>query len=463
MAFHGSVTISRTIRKLAVASIVAVLTLAACGDDNDTATESSDAEPASTEPTVSAELQGEITEICDLDRYAAIPPLDGTPERVTEVVAYLREAGASTPPLDALEVPPELQPGFELVLDAAGSASDALEAAEDAAAAGDMALADRQIHRHGAHLWSITGRFALMGARCAAADPDRADGADLNVPLDLHGEQLNTGFGSVWVSQKYGDDVVRVDPDSGEILATIPVGTDPLKLQPADGRMWVRTADAYVAIDEATNTVTDSLAKADVGPAANRSFAIDGAMWICDGRRLHRYDPTTLEPVTAIDLGVPCDFVYATPDLVVTWNDDDAPAESGASATVMIDPATNQVLATISLPVDVVWPVVFDDTVFFAGDLNTSAVVIDRDTWSVASTIELPDVVGGGGITTDGRSIFVPTRGEEPWDVLVLDAETFEHVDTIEPLNVNGVVAEDGALWLVHPDGNVLQRFDVQR
>ncbi|HKH06460.1 MAG TPA: hypothetical protein VKA65_14930 [Acidimicrobiales bacterium] len=89
--------------------------------------------------------------------------------------------------------------------------------------------------------------------------------------------------------------------------------------------------------------------------------------------------------------------------------------------------------------------------------------MIDRDTWSVASMIELPDVVGGGGITTDGRSIFVPTRGEEPWDVLVLDAETFEHVDTLEPLNVNGVVAEDGALWLVHPDTNVLQRFDVQR
>jgi hypothetical protein len=227
--------------------------------------------------------------------------------------------------------------------------------------------------------------------------------------------------------------------------------------------MWVRTADAYVAIDEATNTVTDRLAKADVGPAANRSFAVDGAMWICDGRRLHRYDPTTLEPVAAIDLDVDCDFVYATQDLVVTWNHDDAPADSGDSATVMIDPATNQVLATISLPVDVVWPAVFDDTVFFAGDLNTSAVVIDRDTWSVASTIELPDVVGGGGITTDGRSIFVPTRGGEPWDVLVLDAETFEHVDTIEPLNVNGVVAEDGALWLVHPDTNVLQRFDVQR
>ena len=34
----------------------------------------------------------------------------------------------------------------------------------------------------------------------------------------------------------------------------------------------------------------------------------------------------------------------------------------------MIDPATNQVLATIPLPVDVIMPVVFDDRVFFAGN-----------------------------------------------------------------------------------------------
>ena len=106
-----------------------------------------------------------------------------------------------------------------------------------------------------------------------------------------------------------------------------------------------------------------------------------------------------------------CDFVYATQDLVVTWNHDDVPADSGDSATVMIDPATNNVLATIELPIDVISPVVFDDSVFFGGELNASAVVIDRDTWTVDSTIELPDVVGGGGISTDRRVDLRPL----PW------------------------------------------------
>jgi streptogramin lyase len=46
-------------------------------------------------------------------------------------------------------------------------------------------------------------------------------------------EQLNVGYGSVWVSQKAGRNVVRLDPETGEVLATVDVGTEPLKLQPA--------------------------------------------------------------------------------------------------------------------------------------------------------------------------------------------------------------------------------------
>ena len=63
-----------------------------------------------------------------------------------------------------------------------------------------------------------------------------------------------------------------------------------------------------------------------------------------------------------------------------------------------------------------------------------------------------------------GRHVDLPAHsGEHPWDVLVLDAETYEVVDTIEPLNVNGVTADNGVLWVVHPDTNVLQRFEVER
>jgi hypothetical protein len=228
--------------------------------------------------------------------------------------------------------------------------------------------------------------------------------------------------------------------------------------------MWVRTADSYKAIDAATNEVVATLAKADVGPAANRNFAVDGAMWICDGSRLHRYDMATLQPVTAIDLAFDCAFVYATDELVVAWNDDDDPGESGQSAAAFVDPASNQLLSTVDLPVDVGWPAVLDDVVFFGGDLNDAGVLVDRATWTVRSTVELPGVVGGGGgIVTDGTSIYVPTRGDEPWDVLVLDAETLEVTDTLTPLSVASVAVSDGALWVSDPYSNVLHRFDLDR
>ena len=131
--------------------------------------------------------------------------------------------------------------------------------------------------------------------------------------------------------------------------------------------MWVRTADRYVAIDPATNTVVATLDKAAVGPNANRSFAIDGAMWICDGQQLHRYDPTSLQPVATIDLGVECEEVYATDDLVVAYRFNLDVGQTGTSAAAFVDPTTNQVLATVPLPVDVGYVAVLDDAVFFPG------------------------------------------------------------------------------------------------
>ena len=197
--------------------------------------------------------------------------------------------------------------------------------------------------------------WRVAGVPCV----DRAliTGATINVPL-LGAWQVGAGFDSVWVAKQFSEAVARVDPASGRVLATVDVGSKPFKLQPADGRMWVRTSDAYVAIDPATNTVTTTLAKADVGPEANRSWAVDGALWICDGSRLHRYDPTTVSLVTTVDLGIECGQVYATSDLAVAWTYNEDDGESGASAAAFIDPATNAVVAEVDLPVDVNVPVV---------------------------------------------------------------------------------------------------------
>ena len=126
--------------------------------------------------------------------------------------------------------------------------------------------------------WGSTGHYdeisgtvatvlALNNVRCGPADPVLIAQADLNVPIP-DAWQLETGFDSVWVSSRENQAVHRIEPDTGKELAVIDVGSTPLKLQPADGRMIVRTDDSYEAIDPATNAVAGTLAMADVGPNA---------------------------------------------------------------------------------------------------------------------------------------------------------------------------------------------------
>lgn len=159
----------------------------------------------SSEPTISlVALQRQVEPLCDPARFAALPMTGADPQRVGEVLAFLDADRDAVAPVESLDVPVALAVGFAPVLEASASAREALEAAEEAAAAGDLVDAERLVSRHFAHLRSIAGRLAVMGLSCGSADPARAATADLNVPLDLHAEQINVGFGSVWVSQKRG-------------------------------------------------------------------------------------------------------------------------------------------------------------------------------------------------------------------------------------------------------------------
>jgi hypothetical protein len=272
--------------------------------------------------------------------------------------------------------------------------------------------------------------------------------------------QLADGFGSIWVVESFAGRVVRIDPVDGTVQASIDVGERPFKLQPADGSMWQRTDAAYVRIDPTTNTVTDTLAKADVGPDANRSWAVDGAMWICDGRRLHRYDPTTITRVATIELDIECGQVFATSDVVVAWEYNEDEGESGTSAAAFIDPGTNAVIDTVSLPVDVGVPVALDNAMFFPGMAGSTAVVVDRSTWTVTATPDLGRPTGASQSGFDGTSMYIGTADHE--DILKVDAATYAVTDTIEPLHANTVIVADGAIWAA--DGgrfDVVQRFAI--
>ncbi|MET0524906.1 MAG: hypothetical protein ABWZ91_08900 [Nocardioides sp.] len=63
------------------------------------------------------------------------------------------------------------------------------------------------------------------------------------------------GFGSVWVTSSADGTVTRIDPEDNSVLGTIEVGPVPFQIAAAGGGMWVATQDAAVKIDPGENRV----------------------------------------------------------------------------------------------------------------------------------------------------------------------------------------------------------------
>jgi hypothetical protein len=449
---------------LAAVAATALVMTACGGSDDDTSSD----EPTTTSVSA-AETAGwrdEVAALCSSGApgLAAIEENDGTPASIAaEATATKAVFEAGSTAYGSIAVPTDVQPTLDQVLEMGDEALSHLDASIEAADAGDTVGAQRDLDEGFDRLARTATAWAMAGAPCGPADPARVENADLTVPLEMNSAHATAAFDSIWVSEQFADRVVRLDPASGEVQATIDVGDKPWRLQPADGSMWVRTDSFYVEVDPDTNEVTRTLAKANVGPAANRSWAVDGAMWICDGRRLHRYDPTSLAAIATLDLGLDCGAVWADDDLVVAWTYNEDAGESGTSAAAFVDRATNTVLATVPLPVDVGGPVALPDAVFFPGSGGSTAVIVDRATWTVSATPDLGVAGGGEGQPAfDGESIYVSTADHQ--DVLRVDSATFTGSDTIEPLGVNAVLVDDGSLWIASGQPhNVVQRFDIDQ
>ena len=74
-------------------------------------------------------------------------------------------------------------------------------------------------------------------------------------------------------------------------------------------------------------------------------------------------------------------------------------------------------------------------------------------------TPDLGRPTAGSLSVSDGERIFVPTRdGSE--DVLVVDASTFEVIDTVKTLGVNSVALLDDSLWTAAGTFGLMQRHD---
>ncbi len=113
-------------------------------------------------------------------------------------------------------------------------------------------------------------------------------------------ERMTLSGGSLWATGR-GTDLLRVNPETGAVQATIEIGTGGIDVAAAGGRIWVANASAaddrqglpvmehLYAVNPATNAIAETLTPA--GRLVVDGVATDGTtLWIADvsGGRLYR-------------------------------------------------------------------------------------------------------------------------------------------------------------------------------
>ena len=168
---------------------------------------------------------------------------------------------------------------------------------------------------------------------------------------------------AVWVVNfgMSGDTVIRIDPRTNQIVGDpIQTGRAPLSLAVGEGSVWVANHDAHTItrIDLATNQV---VADITVPSEPHRVTYGEGAVWVAN---LHVNSVTRIDPQTNQVVGEPIPIGFHAGNMAAglgsVWVTSDyrGPMDGAPQDVVLvrIDPQTNQAVETIPLgghPIDV--------------------------------------------------------------------------------------------------------------
>jgi streptogramin lyase len=93
-----------------------------------------------------------------------------------------------------------------------------------------------------ASVWSAGGGCADVLARVDA----RTSRLTTTVEGEPHSIGLALEFGSLWVAVLRSASIDRLDPDTGQVVARLPVGGSPIRLAVGFGAVWVNDGDGRV-------------------------------------------------------------------------------------------------------------------------------------------------------------------------------------------------------------------------
>ena len=216
------------------------------------------------------------------------------------------------------------------------------------------------------------------------------------------------GQGAVWVAENSASKVVRLDSATNKVVAIIPIPTHQAVggIFVTPGAVWVADyyANTVYRINPKTNTIVATLTNQ---PGTDGIAFADGSLWLCEAHRdkgLVRLNPTTYQVQAQIDVsdnqGLECIGLAALGRVV--WV---TPSDGATSVLERIDPTTNQVSVTASIPgTPVGGMVVADAQGEWLLDLQTGLFRCDPQSGQLVGALAQS---GGLGLASGAGSVWV--------------------------------------------------------
>lgn len=250
---------------------------------------------------------------------------------------------------------------------------------------------------------------------------------------------IAAGGGALWVTSADEQTVSRIDPDTGEVRQTIPVGSGPSGVAADDHGVWVANSlgGTVSRIDPRTNTVVQTI---PVGGAPVAVALGPRSVWIAsrDDQSIRRLDSRTGERSAPVPVG-------AAPRALAVGTNSVWVADEKRGIVFRVDPAQRRVVDTIRVgngPVDVA---VGEGSVWVANNLDGTVSRIDPGRGAVAATIPTGDGPRGIAVTPDG--VWVSNEFDGTLALIDPDSNTRKRVVHIGE-RPEGLAARGGRLFL---------------
>jgi len=205
-------------------------------------------------------------------------------------------------------------------------------------------------------VWKIDLATNRVVGRVVVGDPQALAGCEShNVHQTPHGDfrirncdlpkAVAVSRGAVWAGKGDTKSLVRIDPASARVVATISVGVEPWYIVASDTAVWLSDwrTNTVVRVDPASNRVAATVAGLGAGPTG--LALAPGAVWVASSRAntLTRIDTATNQVTATLATDptpVPVAYAYGS-----VWVRNDF--KEGNGTVQRVDPSTAEVTATI--------------------------------------------------------------------------------------------------------------------